>query len=119
MSYRTFLQFTLQGAAVHVEAASDRLGCLPTLLTSLADLFALPAAPVGCIPHDISLTDLGHLIALLLAVAPLVVALSLFFLNFLSTSRRHRRSQQHRTSPVGAIGRGKRGPWDPLFVFLN
>ena len=32
-------------------------------------------------------------------------ALSLFFLNFLSTSRRHRRSQQHRTSPLhSAIG---------------
>ena len=32
-------------------------------------------------------------------------ALSLFFLNLLSTSRRHRRSQQHRTSPLhSAIG---------------
>ena len=32
-------------------------------------------------------------------------ALSLFFLDLLSTSRRHRRSQQHRTSPLhSAIG---------------
>ena len=36
-------------------------------------------------------------------------ALSLFFLNLLSTSRRHRRSQQYRTSPLhSAIGTA---PW--------
>jgi len=84
LSALAVLSAVVHAAAVHVEAASDRLGCLPTLLTSLADLFALPAAPVGCIPHDISLTDLGHLIALLLAVAPLVVALSLFVLPVLA-----------------------------------